>query len=93
LRYWLHTLLCWEYNLKTKETRAGKVKNDLIPDYESIFPVKRNSHGNQTGNFLIEFIETEWILDGNHKGLCKLNESLKNLKEDDNPVLVIYEFK
>jgi hypothetical protein len=87
------TPYCCFYNLKTKETRAGKVKNDLIPDYESIFPIKRNSHGNQTGNFLIEFIEAEWILNGNHKGLCKLNESLKNLKEDDNPVLVIYEFK
>jgi hypothetical protein len=87
------TPYCCFYNLKTKETRVGKVKNDLIPNCELIFPIKRNSHGNQTGNSLIEFIDAEWVVNGNHKGLCELNKSLENLKEDDNPVLVIYEFK
>jgi hypothetical protein len=84
---------CCFYNLKTKEIRAGKVKNDLIPDSEAFFPIKQGIFGNQTGNFLIETINADWILNGYHKGLCKLDESLKNLIEDDNPVLVIYEFK
>jgi hypothetical protein len=84
---------CCFYDLKTKEMKAGKVKNDLIPDYESWFPAICTS---QSNNCLIECIAPEWIVSeeyGYHRGLCKLDESLKDLNEDDNPVLLIYEFK
>jgi hypothetical protein len=89
-------LYCCFYDLKTKEVKAGKVKNDLIPNYESWFPMSYNGHSSQSNNCFIECVSPEWILSeeyGYYKGLCKLNESLKYLTEDDNPVLVIYEFK
>jgi hypothetical protein len=87
---------CCFYDLKTKETKAGKVKNDLIPDYESWFPMSYNGYSSQSNNRLIECVAPEWILSdeyGFYKGLCKSDESLKDLTEDDNPVLVIYEFE
>ncbi|MDR1339669.1 MAG: 6-bladed beta-propeller [Prevotellaceae bacterium] len=89
-------LYCCFYDLKTKELKAGKVKNDLIPDYESWFPTSYNGYTSQSNNCLIECIVPEWIVSeeyGYYRGLCKLDESLKDLNEDDNPVLVIYEFK
>ncbi|MDR0606457.1 MAG: 6-bladed beta-propeller [Bacteroidales bacterium] len=89
-------LYCCFYDLKTKEMKAGKVKNDLIPDYESWFPMSYNGHSSQSNNCFIECVLPEWILSeeyGYYKGLCKLDESLNDMSEDDNPVLLIYEFK
>jgi hypothetical protein len=74
------------HNTFTKTAKSGKVKNDLIRDYERFFPIS------QSDNSLIESIEAKWVLDY-FQGLNELNESLKDLQEDDNPVLVIYEFK
>lgn len=87
---------CCFYDLKTKEVKAGKVKNDLIPDYESWFPMSYNGHSSQSNNCFIEYVVPEWILSeeyGFYKGLHKLDESLKDLTGENNPVLLIYEFK
>jgi hypothetical protein len=89
-------LYCCFYDLKTKEVKAGKVKNDLIPDYKSGFPMSYNGYTSQSANSLIECVMPEWIVSeeyGFYKGLCKIDASLKDLTEDDNPVLLIYEFK
>jgi hypothetical protein len=77
-----HINFCF-HNLKTHQYRFGKVENDIMPHYTRFMPTW------QSGNYLIEHIYAEHLLNGspNMKNL----DNLKDLTEDDNPVLVIYE--
>jgi hypothetical protein len=79
------TIFCF-YNIKTKQIATGKVKNDLIPNYNRFYPLY------QSGDYLIEKIYANDIL-SNYKELCDFDNSLKTLIDDDNPVLLIYECK
>jgi hypothetical protein len=74
------------YNMRTGETKSGYVKNDLLPNYNRFAPNCQN------GNRLIEVLQAEWILNG-FPNFREVEPSLKNLSEDDNPVLIFYEFK
>jgi hypothetical protein len=74
------------YNKRNRELDYGKIKNDMIPNYNRFFPRWFSS------NYLIESVDAMFVLD-DFKELMKWNKSLENLKEDDNPVLVMYNLK
>jgi hypothetical protein len=62
--------------------KTGKVKDELFMYYTSKY---------KSGNSLILMLPSVFLLE-NHKELCE-SDNLKGLKADDNPVLIIYEFK
>jgi hypothetical protein len=78
-------LFCF-HNIKTKQTETGKVKFDLIPGFYRFHPTF------QSGNYAIDIIMAGDII--HHcPELCDFDISLKNLDEEDNPVLIVYKFK
>jgi hypothetical protein len=74
------------YDKHIHNGKAGRIENNLIPDYDRFFPRWLNT------NFLIECIESENILT-DFKGLLTADESLSDLRPDDNPVLILYQLK
>jgi hypothetical protein len=78
-------LFCF-HNVKTKHTETGKIKVDLIPGFSHFYPVF------QSDNCLISVFLAGDII---HlcPELCDFDNSLKNLDEEDNPVLIVYKFK
>jgi hypothetical protein len=78
-------LFCF-HNTKTKQTKTGKIKSDLIPGFSHFYPVF------QSDNYLISIFMAGDII---HlcPELCDFDISLKNLDEEDNPVLIVYKFK
>ena len=73
------------YNLSTEELSNGIMNNDLVENFR-FFPRWGND------NYLIEEVAAEHVI--NHfPTLVDLNEQLKDLKEDDNPVIVLYTLK
>jgi hypothetical protein len=73
------------YNKNTRRITSGRVKNDVVPDYERFFPQWSD------GNVLIESIEFQLIPEY-FPGLMKM-EALKHLPPDANPVLILYRQK
>jgi hypothetical protein len=79
--FWVgEELICCFYDTKTKQIKTGKIKDELFMYLAPRF---------KSENSLILMIPAGFLIE-NHKELCKSN-NLKGLKEDDNPILVIYE--
>jgi hypothetical protein len=78
-------LFCF-HNIKTKQTETGKIKFDLIPGFSRFHPTF------QSDNYLIDIIMAGDIIH-QYPELCDFDISLKNLNEEDNPVLIVYKFK
>ena len=70
------------YNMKNKSLQYGVVNNDLIKNF--IFSPR---WGND--NFLIETVESHHVIE-EFPFLVKYYEQLKDIKSDDNPIIIIY---
>jgi hypothetical protein len=75
------------YNRNDKSINSGKMKNDIISDYNRFAPRWSSS------DYLIETVEAEYVLNEKLKGLITYEKSLSDLKVDDNPILVLYSLK
>ncbi len=73
------------YEKKTKNTKYGKIENDLIPSYR-FFP------SGSEGNILIEIVDPITILEF-FEFLTEEVYALKSLTENDNPILILYHLK
>jgi hypothetical protein len=78
-------LFCF-HNIKTKENTTGKIKLDLTPEFSRFHPTF------QCDNCLIDIIMAGEVIH-EYPELFDYDISLKNLDEEDNPVLIIYKFK
>ena len=73
------------YDKVNKTLSNGIINNDLIKEFR-FFPRWGND------NYLIEEVEAEYVIN-DFKSLIDINEQLKELKEDDNPVIILYTLK
>ena len=73
------------YDMITKELSNGIINNDFVDNFR--FSTR---WGND--NYLIEEVAAEYVIN-DFPSLIDFNEQLRDLKEDDNPIIIIYTLK